>query len=205
MDDKIKELTEKIRREGLEKANKEAEEIIDKAKKEAEEIVNEAKKEADSIITAAKKEAEDISQKITSEVRLSSQQAILNLKKEIGELIQTSVLKDPLEKSFDDRKFVMKLLETLVQNWDRSKDEGELQVFLPKDQLEEAETYFKKKSASLMNSGLSLEEYKGTGKGFEIQPKKGHYKINVTDESFEIFLKEHFKPKTLEFLYGGES
>ncbi|HDR67834.1 MAG TPA: hypothetical protein ENN61_02160 [Bacteroidaceae bacterium] len=205
MDHKIKELTEKIRREGLEKANKEAEEIIEKARNEAGEIIHEAKKKADSIINTAKKQAEDISQRMTSEVRLSSQQAILNLKKEISELIQTSVLKEPLKQAFNDQKFVRTLLETLVKKWDPAKEEGGLQVFLPKDQLQETETYFRENLAGVLNKGLSLGEYRGTGKGFEIQPKEGHYKINITDEAFEIFLKEHFKPVTLDFLYGGKS
>jgi len=205
MDHKIKELTEKIRREGLEKANKEAEEIIEKARNEAEEIINEATKKADSIIHSAKKQAEDISQRMTSEVRLSSQQAILNLKKEISELIQTSVLKEPLMQAFSDQKFVRTLLETLVKKWDPAKEEGGLQVFLPGDQLQETETYFRENLGAVLNKGISLGEYRGSGKGFEIQPEEGHYKINITDEAFEIFLKEHFKPVTLDFLYGGKS
>ncbi|MBN2699475.1 MAG: hypothetical protein JXR52_11680 [Bacteroidales bacterium] len=202
--DKIRELTEKIHREGFEKANREAEEIIDRAKKEAEEIVAGAKKDADSIIRTAKKEAEDTAQKITSEVRLSAQQAILNLKKEIGELIQTAVLKEPLKEAFDDSQFVRSLLETLVKNWDSSKEDAGLEVYLPKDQLRDTEEYFKKRATGKMGSGIRFREYNGPGKGFEIQSREGHYKINVTDEAFEEFLKEHFRPRTMEFLYGGK-
>ena len=203
--DKIKKLAEKIHREGVEKANKEAERIIDEARKEAENIVNGAKEEAASILAGAKKQAEDFSQRMESEIRLSSQQALLNLKKEIGELIQAAVLKEPLKKAFNDQEFIRRLLETMVENWNPSGDDEELHVLLPEDQLAEMETYFREKSASLMNNGLRLDEYQGPGKGLEIRPNNGHYKINLTDEAFELFLKEHFKPRTLEFLYGGKS
>jgi len=205
MHDKIKELTNKIHREGVEKANQEASEIIQNAKKEAEAIKNNANKEAEVIIAEAKMKSKDVSRRIESEVRISAQQAIMKLRKEISDLILASVLKKPLSQAFDDQLFIRKLLETLVENWNPEKENNELQVMLHEEQLSEMEEYLKTQSGMIMNKGLSLKEYNGSGKGFEIQPKNGHYKINITDEAFEIFLKEHFKPQTLDFLYGGSS
>ncbi|MFO7672051.1 MAG: hypothetical protein R6W31_20515 [Bacteroidales bacterium] len=205
MHDKIKELTDKIHRDGVEKANRDRAEIIRKAKSEAEAVIADARKETEAILDEAKKKAEDISRRIESEVRLSARQAIMNLRKEISELIQASVLKEPLSKAFDDQLFIRKLLETLVENWNPDKENSELQVMLHKDHMAEMDVYLRGKSGRIMNQGLSLREYNGSGKGFEIQPKNGHYKINITDEAFEIFLKEYFKPQTLDFLYGGKS
>ena len=202
---KIKTLTDKIYHEGLEKANNEAEKIIAGAREEAEKIVNEARKEADTIRDNARKEAEDISKKITSEVRLSSQQAILTLKKEISELVQAEVLKEPLTEAFTDKTFVKELLSTLVKNWKPCEGESNLQVLVPGDQMKEIENFFREKSGMVLNKGLSLGQYKGSGNGFEIQPENGHYKINMTDEAFSHFLRDHFRPKTLDFLYGGKS
>jgi hypothetical protein len=56
----------------------------------------------------------------------------------------------------------------------------------------------------MMNKGLVIKEYPGIKKGFEIQPKNGNYKISMSDEAFEMFIKEHFKPRTVEFLFGGK-
>jgi V/A-type H+-transporting ATPase subunit E len=205
MHDKIKELTDKIHRDGVEKANKEASGIIQSAEKEAEALKDAAKKEAEKILNEARKKSEDISRRIESEVRISAKQAIMNLRKEISELIMASTLKEPLSQAFDDQLFIRKLLETLVENWNPEKENNELQVMLHEEQLSEMEEYLKTQSGMLLNQGLSLKEYNGSGKGFEIQPKNGHYKINITDEAFEIFLKEHFKPQTLNFLFGGSS
>lgn len=203
MHQKIKELTEKIHREGFEKANQESAEIIETANNNAEELIRNAEKRAELIIQQAKKQAEENARKIEAEVRLSSQQALINLKKEISELIQAGVLKEPLNQAFDDHHFIRKILETLVGNWNPCTDETDLHVMVPEDQLAEMDAYLKERSGRIMNKGLNLDRYSGTGKGFEIQPSNGHYKINVTDEAFETFLDEHFKPKTLEFLYGG--
>jgi hypothetical protein len=129
---------------------------------------------------------------------------LINLKKEISELIQASVIDEPLTAAFDDTAFIKTMLENLVKNWKSADSEGSLEVLLPKDQLKETEEYFRNKASSLMNNGLVLKENAELENGFEIQPVNGHYKISMTDEAFEAFLKEHFKPKTMEFLFGGK-
>lgn len=203
MHHKIKELTDKIHQEGFEKASQEAEKIIEQAKKEAEKMTMEAEQRAETIISEAKKEAEEHARRIDAEVRLSSRQALMALRKEISDLIQASVLKEPLNHAFGDQEFIRKILETLIRNWNPCSDDADLHVLVPGDQLEEMDAYLKEKAGLAMNRGLVLDRYTGTGNGFEIQPSNGHYKINVTDEAFEIFLKKHFKPRTLDFLYGG--
>jgi V/A-type H+/Na+-transporting ATPase subunit E len=203
MHHKLKELTEKIHREGFEKANEDSARIIETAHNEAEAITRDAEKRAEKIVQEAKKQAEENARKVEAEVRLSSQQALINLKKEISELIQAGVLKEPINQAFDDHHFIRNILETLVGNWNPCTDETDLHLMVPQEQLAEMDAYLKERSGRIMNKGLNLDKYTGSGKGFEIQPSNGHYKINVTDEAFESFLDEHFKPKTLEFLYGG--
>lgn len=205
MHSKIKELTKKIQREGLEKANQEADKIIQEAKAEAEKLIKEAKAEADKIREDAKKSAVDFEDRMKSEVRMSQQQALANFKKEIVELIQVPLVKEPLEQSLNDREFMNKLLETMVKNWKSTEEDADLEVLLPKDQLESADKYLKNKVSGLLKNGLVIKEYPGIKKGFEIQSDKGHYKISLSDEAFEQFIKEHFKPRTVEFLFGGKS
>lgn len=201
---KIKELTEKIYREGLEKANSESEQIIAKAKADAEKILMEAEKEAASIMEQAKKNAREQSERLVSEMRLSGQQALVNLKKDVAGLIQAKVVDAPISEAFSDQNFIRNLIETLVRNWKSGEGDPQLTVLLPKDKLAETEKYFNAKAAELMKKGLSLKEYPGISKGFEIIPSNGEYKISMSDEAFQSFLREHFKPSTVEFLFGGK-
>ena len=204
MNDKIKEITEKIEREGLEKARKESDRMIQKAREEAGHLIEEARKDAERIRAEAKKEAEDFSERIRSEVLQSQLQALSGLKREITELIQTHALGEPVKSSMEDRKFVQRLLESVVKNWRESTDNPELQVLLPEDQLESAEAYFRKRVNGLMNNGLEFKPHPGISRGFEIQPLNGHYRISMTDEAFEEFIRHYFKPRTAEFLFGGK-
>jgi len=204
MNNKIKELTDKIQKEGLEKANQEAERIIGEARSEAEKILSDARAEADKIRKDAEKSARDFQERTESDVRMSQQQALAALKKEITELIQSDILKEPIKSSLDDKKFVAHLLESVVQNWKNSHEDVNLKVLLPPDQLKDVENHFSKKMKDAMANGLVIKEYPGIDRGFEIQPESGNFKISMSDEAFEEFIRDHFRPHTIKFLFGDK-
>ncbi len=112
---KIKNLTDKIYREGIEKANEDAQLIISKSEEKAAIIIDDATREAEKIVKQAEKKALSIAERIKTELRLSSQQSLGVLRKEITELIQVKVLKEPLQKAFEDHEFMKKILEIVVK------------------------------------------------------------------------------------------
>ena len=70
MENKIQELADKIYREGVDKANEEAQKIIAKAQEEAKEIIANAHEEAESIVVSSRKSADELADKTKSELRL---------------------------------------------------------------------------------------------------------------------------------------
>jgi len=202
---KIEELTRKIRREGLEKAQKEAEIILAEAKKEADRMRENAIKEADKITADAKKEAEDLNRRMSTELRTSMQRSLANLKKEISELIQAEVIKKPLQDSLTSKELMGQLLETSIRNWNASSDDPSLKVLVPADQLDQVEAHLKKSMSDVMSKGVEIKSDPSVKSGFEIQPSNSNFKISMTDEAFESLIKEHFRPKTIEFLFGKEA
>lgn len=201
---KIEELTRKIHREGLEKAQKEAEIILAEARKEAAHIREEAKSEAEKIRTGAKKEAEDLHRRMQAELRTSMQRTLALMKKEIAEIIQAEVIKKPLAESMNSKELMSRLLETTIRNWNACSDDHDLKVLVAQDHLESAEAHLKKSMREVMNNGLVLTSDPSIKSGFEIQPSNGHYKISMTDEAFESLIMEHFSPRTVEFLFGKQ-
>jgi V/A-type H+-transporting ATPase subunit E len=202
MHNKIEELTRKIHTEGLEKAKKEADTILAGAKESAEKMVSDARAESERILEEAKKKAADHAERMNSELRISMQRALANLKKEITELIQAETIRHPVKKSMADNNFMNHLLETTIRNWNACSDDHDLHVLVPSDQLESAENHLRNTMGEVMNNGLVLRDDPALGSGFEIQPSNGHYKISMTDEAFESLIREHFKPRTVEFLFG---
>ena len=201
---KIEQLTRKIHREGLEKAQKEAEIILAEARKEATHIREDAHSEAEKIISGAKNEAEQLSRRMHAELRTSMQRTLAHMKKEISEIIQVEVIKKPLAESMSSKEWMNRLLETAIRNWNACSEDHDLKVLVPADQLESAEAHLKKSMHEVMKNGLVLESDPTIGSGFEIQPSGGHYKISMSEEAFESLIREHFRPRTIEFLFGKQ-
>jgi len=137
-----------------------------------------------------------------ADLRLSCEQALLKLRSEICELVLAEVFEEPVKKNMNDPDFVTSLIRKVVENWKDCSEDVSLEVILPGKLHEIVEEQFRKTAGHLLNNGLRLKPSKNISGGFEIKPSDGNYKISLTDEAFEAFLKENFRPVIKAFLFG---
>lgn len=203
MENKLQKLTEKIYAEGVDKANKEAEEIITKAKEEADSVRKKAGKEADEIIEKAEKEAAEIKKNVSSEVKLSARQAINTIKQQITEIITAKSTGEKIKEAFDEKEFLQNVIVTAVKNWNPKESKSiDVTVLLPEKDQKELNDYFAGKQKSLLDAGLELKFDESMESGFKIGPKDDSYQISFTDEDFENFFRSYLRPRTTELLYS---
>ncbi len=202
MTDKIAEITEKIYNEGIVKAREDAEQILENAKNEAKEIILKANNEGLKILEKASIESEDIKKKTMAELRLSSQQFISNIKKQITNIILTAQTKPALNNSFNDNEFIQKIILTVLQNWNPEKpEEMDLNILLPQKNEKELSDFFKSKAIETLNREISFSFDAKMESGFKISPKNGAYIISFSDNDFENYFKEYVKEKTRKLLF----
>lgn len=197
MDSKLQHLTEKLYKDGVSKGNLEAEKIISDAKRKADETLAQAKKQAAGIIEEAGRKSEELSKNTLSELRIACRQAINTLKQDIGGLILAKAVDEPVEKAFDEKDFVNKLIETLASNWSPGQENSGFDIFLSEDKIKEVEEYFNKRAKESLKKGMSLKTRESLAKGFEIGPAEGGFKISVTDKDVEAYLKEFLRPRKI--------
>jgi V/A-type H+/Na+-transporting ATPase subunit E len=202
MQKKLQELTEKIYREGVEKANKEAEKIVSDAKSEAEELLSKAKKEAASVVDNANKEAEDLKKNGLNELQLSARQAISDIKQQVVNLIQAKTIEPETKAAFKEAEFTKDIIQTIVKNWDpESGDNVELHVLLPDTKKKEFEAYFKDQAGKALAKGVEIEFSERIKGGFKIGPKGGGYLISFSDKDFDNFFKTYMRPRLIKLLF----
>ena len=202
MQKKLQELTDKIYKEGVEKANKEADKIVSDAQKQADELVAKAKKEADATIEKAKKEAEETRDNALNELQLSARQAISDLKQEVVSLIQAKTIEPETKTAFNDETFTRDIIQTIVKNWDpKGSDNVDLTVLLPENKKKEFEEFFRKKAKDLMESGLEIDFSEKIKGGFKIGPKDGGYLVSFSDADFDQFFKQYMRPRLISLLF----
>jgi len=202
MTSKLNELTQKIYQEGVSKANEEADKIISEVKKQSDEIIKNAKNEATRIISTAQKEAGNLKENSLSELKLSANQMLSDIKQQIIKLIELKTTKEETSKAFADNDFVKELIKLIIKKWRPDSDTGiDLKILLPEEKKNEFENFFKQKTENSLNEGLVISFSDKIKSGFRIGPKEEGYMISFSDNEFDNFFKSYLRPKLVEILY----
>jgi len=94
MTERIQELIDKIKNEGIQAAETKAQDIEAQAHKRAEGIIAQAQKEAARIVSEAKIESQKTKDVVEAALKQSSRDMLLRLRKEITKILESIVLQD---------------------------------------------------------------------------------------------------------------
>jgi len=201
MQNKLQELTDKIYREGVSKANEEAEKIIGDARKEAKKILDEAERKASAIIDGAGKKAEEMIKNGNSELKISFRHAVNTLKQDLEKTISGKIVAEKVSAAFNDETFVAGLIKTIYQNWKPETAGAPMEVLLPAGKAEDIEKKLRTEIGAVLGKGLIIKPVNSVKSGFEIVPAEGGFKISATGSDIEAYLKEFIRPKLVEILF----
>lgn len=113
--EKLKKICDLLRKETLEPAEKEKEEILLDAKQEAEEIVAEAKSLAKKLVDEAAEEIEKKRESFRTALKAASRQAVEALKEKIEKNLFHPQLATLVSKPLNDPQVMAKIIETIVK------------------------------------------------------------------------------------------
>lgn len=198
---KLQELTDRVYKEGIEKAQQEAGKIKDAAQQEADAILKSAQQKAETIISEAQKKADELRRNTESEVKLAQTQVLGTIKASIENLICTNVAEPALKEVFGDKDFVVEIVKKAVEGFVQ-KGSGDIKVVLSDKDLASLDSRIANSFKAEMSKGLVFEA--GAVKsGFRIGPKDGSYFISFTEQDFAGFFKSYMRSKTSELLFGN--
>lgn len=202
MEQKIQELTDKIYREGMEKAEQKAQQLVKDAESKASKVISDARGEAEKIIAEARNQAAELKRNTEAEVKLSGQQALAAIKQRILDMVTAKVIEDSTTQTLSDPVVIKDFVAEIVKNWKSDSQVPALEVLLPSKKQDELKKVFEKGSSDLLKNGLALTFSNNIKAGFRIGPVKESYRISLTDEDFQELFKEYLRPKTREYLFG---
>lgn len=197
MDSKIKELTDKIYHEGVEKGNQEAAQILAKAKQQSDEMIATAQAEAQRIVSDAQRQAADLTKNTQSELKLYAEQVVSSTQSTIADSLTDCIVRDNVQAMTTDADFMQKLVLAIVQQW----TVGEPMV-IETANAEALEKYMLGNAKALLDSGQVTIRTRATqGAGFSVAPADGSYKVNFGEEEFVNFFKSFLRPRLVEELF----
>lgn len=198
MQDRLKNLTEKLYQEGVESGKKKADEIISEAEDKAKKIIENAQKDADSVKEKAAADAELNTKRVLSELKLASQKSVSKIKQEISSLILEQLFNAPVKEAFTDKEFVQKMIQQVLA---AQAEQGEMKLSLSAEEEKELKSSLTTKFKDYMSKGMELSFDEGVASGFKIGPKDDAFAIEYSDESFKNFFQSYLKPLTYKLIF----
>ncbi len=197
MENKLEQLTQKLRSEGLERGRTEAEAMISEAEAKAKQIVESAKSDAEKIVTDAKLKAEELSKNSANDVRMACEQTISALRAEIAEMVLAHVVDGVVGGAWQNGDFVKQLIVEAVKSWNPSQESG-VEVVVNDQMVGEIQAVINEH----FKHGVEVSASSRVRVPFRIAPKEGGYYVSFTDEDFSQLIKDTLRPKVSEFLFA---
>jgi V/A-type H+-transporting ATPase subunit E len=129
--DKVKKICDVLRRETLEPAKQQAEEIVSQARQEAEKIVEEGRLLAQQLEYEARQEIERQKTVFQSSLSQACKQAVSALKHSIEEKLFNPELMHLISKQMRDPESLAKLVRAVIEAVEKEGLEANLSVYIP--------------------------------------------------------------------------
>jgi V/A-type H+-transporting ATPase subunit E len=199
--DKLQDLIETLKKQGVETGEKAGKEIVESARKQAEEILAKARAEAASIVGQAKEESEKQMKRLQSSMEIAASQFVNSLKGVIEENLLTLPLQKELNAALGDPAFFKTLITRFVETYAASGQAEDIQLLLPKGAQDELRDFAVQLMARHYGSAkgddslvLDLEAH-DVKFGFQVNKKQGNVRLDFSDEAFLSLFLGFLTPK----------
>lgn len=197
MAQQIQDLVESIQKEGIEKANKKAEQIITEAKAKADEIIKSAKKEADKVLSDADKEIALRDQSAKASLTQAARDVQLSLKKALTEEIN-ALLEEKVSQTFKTKEFIKLIKEVISLDFD---DVNNLELQVSEKDYEELATVLTKELGDKIKQGLEIKPVKSVNVGFKLAEKDGSGYFDFSAEATAKLMTPFLSPAIAKIVF----
>ena len=193
MDVQLQELIDKIKKDGVAAAEKDAAKIVAASEKKAEAIIAEAQSKAAEIIKSAQSETKKMEKASEEAIVQAGRNMLLSFKDAlIGEL--DGLIQEGTEKALS-KDVLTKLVPDTVKAWAKNADASELSVLLSEKDLKALESSLKTALKAEIKKGLEIKPDKTLTAGFRIGVKNGAAFYDYSAESLAEMFAAYLNPK----------
>ena len=187
MAEEIQYLIDQIQKEGVDKAQSEAEKIISDAQTEAKKIISDAQTEAEKKILLADNEAKSLENKSIKAIEQAARDLLITLGQSCEKVV-LSTLDGSISKELKS-DYLKTLIEKIIVNQNES-----LSVLLSKSDVDNL-IHFASDAAKENSIEVDISEDSSILSGFKIQFKNNQVFLDYTNESLSNSLSEFLRPE----------
>ncbi|RKX77577.1 MAG: hypothetical protein DRP60_06335 [Spirochaetes bacterium] len=201
MDDKLQELTDRLYKDGVEKARKEAQAILADAQTQKEEIIRKAEQDAAAILEKGRKESDDLRARTGSELAMAARQAEVALKQRIVNIFSDNILDEGVQSALNNENLLNDLIVATMSAWASDGNIPDISLVLSEEKKGVFSEGLKSALKKQISDGLNIEFNSRMKSGFRIESKNGSYAMSFTDKDFQEFFRSFIKDKSRASLF----
>lgn len=198
MDIQLQELIDRIKKDGVSSAEKEAGTIIAEAEKKAKAIVTDAEQKAESILKNAKAETERMEKASADAVVQASRNMILSFRegivKELDGIVQAETAKAY------SKDMLAKLIPDVVKAWVKDNGAEGLSVLLAEKDLKDLSSNMTAALKSEISKGLEIKPDPTLNSGFRIGVQNGTAFYDYSAESLVELFSGYLNPRVADLM-----
>ncbi|MCB1107210.1 MAG: V-type ATP synthase subunit E [Chlamydiia bacterium] len=201
--EKVKKICEVLRKETLDPAKKEGDQIIAKARSESEKIIADAKRDAAGILEEARKKVEEERNVFQASINLAAKKSIETLKQEIDKRLFNPELASFVSEKMKDPKVIADLISVIVSGIEKEGINGDLRAVVSKGINGEAVNKELAKGVieRLESKGVDLGDIGG---GAQVQIKDRNLTIDLSDEALKHLLASFVRDDFRAIIFAAD-
>jgi len=193
MSEQLQHLIERIRAEGVDKADAEARAILEKARTEAARIEREARDRAVALVKKAEAEAAAHAAHGRKALEQASRDTLLTVRQSLESLFD-KLFRREVEKALTHEAF-QGFLQKVVQDFlARQTEQGGLEVTVPTALIEDVRQYLIKTFQAEAAKGVTIRSSNEVITGFRVAFTHGHVELDFTPEAIAETLARLVRP-----------
>ena len=192
MAEELKNLLDRIQKEGVDRADAEAGQITAAAKAKAKGIVAEAESEAAAILAKARAEGDLFRQRGESALGHAARDVILSVGDAIAETLQ-AIVATHVDRVMNGET-LPGLIKEAIRAYGSAGNAANLDVILNESQKEAVTSFFMKELADAMKGGLTIRSSRNIISGFRVTLKDSGVQHDFTGEALTAAIGELLRP-----------
>ena len=192
MDTQLQELIDAIKKEGVETAEKQAEQILAAAEEKSRQITSDAEVRAKAIIEEARSEQAKLDHSGREALKQAGRDLILGLQAQMAAMFQsvvTAATADAISADILENGIV-----TVMNEWGKGNSDP-LDVILNPADLQSLENRLRSRLAERISAGVEIRPSEAVKTGFRVSTKDGSLYYDFTVESIAAALSAYVGPR----------
>ena len=197
----LKELIERIKKEGVGEADKMAEQIQSKAKEQADEIIRAANDKAREIVEKAEADAKRFENAGKEAVRQAGRDIVLKTEAEIKKVF-ASILNRETQEALKP-ELLQQAIASLVEAWAKNKGES-IEVQVSENDIKNLSSYLQDRLSDEIKKGVTVKPSTNVESGFHVSLKDGSAFYDFSDRGLTEYFLDYLNPQISDALREGQ-